>query len=378
MRSFEPRWNAGALDEVRRSIGAFRVPDAARGTGWRWGCDPDVLERLVDRWRHDPAGERELADLARFPHFEADVSGVDLHVVRVEGEGPVRRPLLLLHGWPGSVHEYWDVIEPLTQPTRFGGSASDAFDVIIPSLPGHGFSSQPAGIVGPRRMAGIIDQFMREHLALDSYWVHGTDWGAGIGAWLALDHQDSVRALHLGYLLSQPDATPDTAAERAWDKRYSAAQSAFGAYSRLQETKPLSLALAAAGNPVGQLAWIVERFHDWTDLTKRPFGAVVSDDALLTDVAMYTHTGAFATTVRHYAHAEEEQARLVPAGRQITVPTSFSAYPSPAFPPPPRAWVERAYNVTRWSTMPEGGHFPALEVPELFVNDLRDWAASAG
>lgn len=168
---------------------------------------------------------------------------------------------------------------------------------------------------------------------------------------------------------------PETAAEREWKTGYDAKQAEIGAYSRLQETKPSSLAYATVDNPVGQLAWIVERFHDWADLRDRDFEDVFTMDQLLTNAMLYILTDRFHSAAQYYADAETEGARFMPPGRRVEVPTAFSGYPSASFPHPPREWVERVYNITRWKDMPCGGHFPAMEVPQLFTDDIRSWAS---
>lgn len=373
MHPFTVQWDPNALADIRRALDAYRRPSVAEGTGFQYGADLDVLDRLVDHWRADPDGDAFAGALNRFPHFRARVDDTDIHFVHVVGEAQGARPLLLSHGWPGSVYEFWKVIEPLAYPSRHGGDPADAYDVVVPSLPGYGFSSTPPGVVGPRRTAHLFDRLMREVLGYPRYLAHGGDWGAGVTAWIALDHPSSVPAIHLSYLLTRPDADPDTAAERAWSAHYQAQQAEFGAYSLLQETKPVSLAHATAGNPSGQLAWILERFHDWADLRERTFEEVFTDEDLLVNAALYTHTGTFETSIRYYAHAETEHARWVPKGQRVDVPTAFRGYPSPAFPEPPREWVERVYKLTSFQVMPTGGHFPALEVPEIFVDDLRTW-----
>ena len=373
MPSFTIQWSPQGLGDLRRTLDTYRRPAIAEGTGWQYGADPDTLDRLVERWRSDPQGDSLLTTLQRFPHERARIGDTDIHFVHVSGEAGGHRPLLLLHGWPGSVYEFWRVIEPLAFPSRHGGDPADAFDVVVPSLPGFGFSSFPAGTVGPRRTAALFDQLMREVLGYPHYLAHGGDWGAGVAAWIALDHPASVPAIHLSYLLTRSDQQPETDSEREWFARYQQTQEQFGAYSNLQRTRPVSLAWATLGNPIGQLAWIVERFHDWADLSVRRFEDVFTDEDLLVNAALYTHTGAFETSVQYYARAEVERARWMPERRRVEVPTAFRGYPSPAFPVPPREWVGRAYNLSSFTTMPAGGHFPALEVPTSFVNDLRCW-----
>ena len=184
-----------------------------------------------------------------------------------------------------------------------------------------------------------------------------------------------VRAIHLNYLLVQPAGSPETAEEKAWQSARNQAQQALGAYASLQSTKPLSIAYAMKDNPVAQAAWIIERFHDWSDLRDRPFEAVFTDDRLLTNIMIYVMSDAFASSALYYAAGAAEGVRQMVPGQRVTVPTAMTTYPDPRTPAPPRTWVERGYNLTRWTEAPQGGHFAAMEVPDHFVADLQEWAA---
>jgi pimeloyl-ACP methyl ester carboxylesterase len=373
MQTFTVAWDAARLAWARERVRAHRMPRLPAEAGWRYGCDPDFLAGLCAYWLDGFDEAKAAAELNRFPQILIRVEDLDLHAVHVVGEAEGRRPLLLIHGWPGSIYEFWSVIEPLAFPSRHGGRAEDAFDLVIPALPGFGFSGKPAAPIGPRTTARLFDRLMREGLGYPRYRVQGGDWGAGVAAWLGLDHAASLEAIHLNYLLVQPDAEPESAAERAWQKAAAASQQALGAYAQLQGTKPLSLGYAMADAPVAQLAWLVERFHDWADLRERPFAQVFSNDQLLTNALLYILTDSFATATWFYAGAQQESVRRMPPGRRVTVPTAFAAYPDPRTPAPPRDWLERGYAVSRWQTMPRGGHFAALEAPDLFVRDLREW-----
>ncbi|MGU3419901.1 epoxide hydrolase family protein [Methylobacterium sp. D54C] len=373
MRDFTVAWDANRLAWVRERVRAYRMPRLPTGAGWRYGCDPDVLADLCAHWLDGFDEAAAAAELNRFPQILARVEDLDLHAVHVVGEAEGRRPLLLIHGWPGSIYEFWSVIEPLAFPSRHGGRPEDAFDLVIPALPGFGFSGKPAVPIGARSTARLFDRLMRETLGYPRYRVQGGDWGAGVAAWLGLDHAASLEAIHLNYLLVQPDAEPESAAERVWQKQAGATQQALGAYAQLQGTRPLSLGYAMADEPVAQLAWLVERFHDWADLRERPFAQVFTNDQLLTNALLYILTDSFATATWFYAGAQQEGVRRMPPGRRVTVPTAFAAYPDPRTPAPPREWLERGYAVSRWQTMPRGGHFAAMEAPDLFVRDLRDW-----
>ena len=373
MREFKVVWDQAKLVEVLARVRAWRFPRAPEQAGWRYGCDPDFLRALCAHWTGGFDAQAAATTLNRYPQYLVRVEDIDLHAVHVVGEAQGRRPLLLTHGWPGSIYEFWQVIDKLAFPSRHGGQAGDAFDLVIPSLPGYGFSGKPRTPIGARTTARLFDRLMREAFGYRRYCAQGGDWGAGVTAWLGLEHADSLQGIHLNYLLVQPAATPETEEEKAWRATFDAAQQALGAYAALQGTRPQSLAYAMADNPVAQAAWIVERFHDWADLRHVSFTTLFSMDQLLTNVMIYVMNDAFATSTWFYAAALAEGVRRIPDGRHVTVPTAFAAYHDRRIPNPPRAWVERGYNVTRWTQLPRGGHFAAMEVPDLFVEDLRGW-----
>ena len=372
MRPFRVSWTAEQFAPVRERIRAYRFPRLPEGAGWEYGCDPDFLRELAAYWADRFDVEAAVARLNRFPQVIAEVGGLDVHAVHVVGEAEGRRPLLLTHGWPGSVIEFWGVIEPLAFPSRYGGRAEDAFDLVIPSLPGFGFSGKPVRPVSPRGAARLFHRLMGE-LGYERYRAQGGDWGAAVGAWLALDVPEAVQALHLNYLLVQPEGKPETDEEKAWESAFKLKQDELGAYSQLQGTRPVSLGYATAGNPVAQLGWLVERFHDWADLRERPFEAIFDRDTLLTNAMIHVMNDAFETATWIYAATRSERVRTMPKGQRVEVPTAFAMYPDPRTATPPRSWAEKGYAVSRWVEMERGGHFAAMEVPELFVTDLRDW-----
>ncbi len=376
MEPFKVNWDDAILERIRTQLRGYRMPPTPEGAGWRYGCDPEFLRDLCAYWADGFDFRAAEAELNRFPQVMHRVDGIDIHAVHLVGEAEGRRPLLLTHGWPGSVYEFWQVAEPLAFPSRHGGSAADAFDLVIPSLPGFGCSGKPTSPIGARSTARLFDRLMRDGFGYDRYLAQGGDWGAGVSAWLALEHAASVRAIHLNYLLVQPDAEPQTAEEKQWKQAFTEAEQRLGAYAQLQRTRPSSLNYAMADNPAAQAAWIAERFHDWADLRQRPFDAVFPRDRLLTNLMVYVANDAFPFAAWYYAAAEAEEVRRMPPGRRVTVPTAFAAYPDPRSPTPPRSWVERGYALKRWTEMPRGGHFAAMEAPDLFVQDLRAWAGA--
>lgn len=373
MQDFKVDWSGDKYDALREQVEAFSFPTLVYDDDWSYGCSPSYLRQFLDYWKNDFDLAAAVEDLNRFPQVMVDIDGKAIHAIHVVGEAAGSNPLLLIHGWPGSVYEFWKVIGPLAFPSKFGGDASQAFDLVVPSLPGFGFSSKPAAPIGARTTASLFDQLMRR-LGYDRYRVQGGDWGAGVGAWLALDHAPSIAGLHLNYLLVQPDTQPENESERVWKSESEQVQRKLGAYAQLQGSKPGSLAYAMHQNPVAQTAWLLERFHDWSDRRTSGFEEIFSKRQLLTNILIYLMNDAFESAAYFYLGGNVENVRSMPAGRKVAVPTAITVYPDPRIPFPPRSWVERGYNLARWREAPNGGHFAAMEVPEFFVDDIRGWA----
>ena len=374
--TFTVDWSSSAVEAVLDQVRHYPWPTAPRvADGWAYGCDAAFLDELCGHWTSAWDWRAAVDNLNRFPQFTARVEDFDLHFVHVVGEAGGRRPLLLSHGWPGSHYEFWGVIDKLAFPSRHGGDPSDAFDLVIPSLPGFGFSSKPERPIGQRATARLFNTLMTDVLGYGSYLAQGGDWGSLVTSFLGLDHAEHVRAIHLNMMALRPYGGPKSQDEIAWLTRTGAAMDALGAYFRLQVSKPQSIAWMAAGNPVGQAAWIVERFYDWCDRRTTPFEQVFTKDQLPMNVMIYVMTGSFTTGAWYYRGMLEEGAAGLTEGQRCETPTAFANYPGEAlYTAPPRAWAERAYNIDRWIEQPRGGHFAAMEQPELFVDDLRAWA----
>lgn len=350
------------------------VPD-----GWAYGCDGAYLKKICDHWTGDYDWRAGVDDLNRFPQFTARVEDFDLHFLHVVGEAGGKRPLIITHGWPGSHYEFWQVIEKLAFPSKFGGDAADAFDVVVPSLPGFGFSSKPERPIGQRSTARLFNTLMTEVLGYQTYLAQGGDWGAMVSSWLGRDHGAHARAIHLNMMGFRPTGGPQGEAEVAWAQRQAAAQDVMGAYFRLQVSKPQSVAWMGAGNPVGQAAWILERFHDWSDLSTKSMDEAYPKDRLLTNIMIYVMTESFATGAWYYRGLVEEGGLAFAPGERLETPTAFANFPGePLYAAPPRSFAERAHNIVRWTDMPCGGHFAAMEEPDLFVDEVRTWGRDAG
>lgn len=378
-KPFEVRWSEAEIETVLGQVRAYPwppqpdVPD-----GWAYGCDGAYLRELCAHWTERYDWRAAMADLNRFPQFTARVEDFDIHFLHVVGEAGGKRPLIVTHGWPGSHYEFWQAIEKLAFPSRSGGDPADAFDLVVPSLPGFGFSSKPAKPIGQRTTARLFNALMTEVLGYKSYLAQGGDWGAMVTSWLGRDHGANARAIHLNMLGFRPHGGPTGEAEIAWATKQAAAMETMGAYFRLQVSKPQSLAWMGAGNPVGQAAWIAERFHDWSDLSKKSMDDAYPKDRLLTNIMLYVMTGSFTTGAWYYRGLVEEGGLAFAPGERLETPTAFANFPGePLYSAPPRSFAERAYNITRWTEMPRGGHFAAMEEPDLFVDEVRAWAKHA-
>jgi microsomal epoxide hydrolase len=330
------------------------------------------MQRLCAYWVNQYDWRKWEAELNRFPQFIANAGGLDIHFYREDGSGSNPTPLILSHGWPGSVAEFLDVIGPLSDPRRHGGDPRDAFHVVVPSLPGFGFSG-PTRDRGYdcRRIAATFDQLMRR-LGYGRYFAQGGDKGARISILLGAEFAERVAAIHLN-LISAPPLDPAnpraglTAEERAeLDRMTSFGQSEAG-YQQIQRTKPQSLAYGLNDSPAGLAAWIVEKFRAWSDCGGE-IARSFSRDRLLENISVYWLTGTIGSSMRLYYedHGPGRGEALPP----VKVPVGHAHFPAEIY-TCPRRWAEAKFNIARWTIMPRGGHFPAMEVPDLFVDEVR-------
>ena len=380
IKPFEVRWTEAEVGAVLDRVRDYPWPRTPQiPDGWAYGCDAGYLKALCAHWTGGYDWRAAVAELNRFPQFTARVEDFDLHFLHVVGEAGGKRPLLITHGWPGSHYEFWRVIEQLAFPSRFGGQASDAFDLVIPSLPGFGFSSKPVRPIGQRSTARLFNALMTEVLGYPTYLAQGGDWGAMVTSWLGRDHGAHARAIHLNMMGFRPPEGPQGEAELAWAQRQAGAQELMGAYFRLQVSKPQSIAWMGAGNPVGQAAWIAERFHDWSDLSAKTLEEVYPHDRMLTNIMIYVMTDSFTTGAWYYRGLVEEGGLAFKPGERLETPTAFANFPGePLYTAPPRSFAERAHNIVRWTDMPRGGHFAAMEEPDLYVGEVRAWGREHG
>ena len=366
VRRFRVEVAQAILDGIANRLALSRVgyaPDSV--DRWQHGTSADYLADLLDYWRRDFDWRAMEQRLNRFPQFKVQVEDIDIHFYHVRGSGSARRAILLTHGWPGSVMEFLDCIERITCPERFGGRAEDGFDVVVPSLPGYGFSSRPAAPIGPRRIAALWRRLMVEALGYPRFFAQGGDWGAAVTSWLGSDHADIVAGIHLNLVLGvlAQDHSPEAT---AWRQRVDAVRAAEGGYSHEQGTMPQTIGLALSDSPLAFACWVLEKFQRWGD-TGGTIESRFSKDVLIGNIMTYLVNDAVTSAIWVYYGAAQEPARYA---TRIDVPTAVALFPAEPFPIPPRPAAERLMNVQRWSVMPRGGHFAAMEEPALFSDDV--------
>lgn len=372
IESFQIRVADSVLEDLHDRLAQTRLPDQIEGTGWEYGMPLDYLAELVAYWRDTYDWRAQEAHLNTFPHFRTSIDGQSIHFVHARSAHPGAFPVLMTHGWPGSVVEFLDVIPRLTEPEAHGGGSADAFHVVAPSLPGYGFS-EPTRTTGwdVRRIALAFMELMRR-LGYTRYGAQGGDWGAQVATRIGALGGDRCVAIHLNMPIGDRPDSPVQLTER--DKADLAGmqhfQRAESGYALEQATKPQTLSTALNDSPAGLLAWIVEKFRTWSDCDGHPENSYTRDQ-LITNVMLYWVTQTIASSARLYW--ENNQAGSASGGSEfVRVPTGIARYPKEVL-RFPRSWIERRYNVTYWSDMPRGGHFAAMEQPALFVQDLRNF-----
>ncbi|MDK2916073.1 MAG: hypothetical protein PWR25_630 [Euryarchaeota archaeon] len=361
-------------DDLRVRLQETRLPDEVEGSGWDYGTNLDCMAGLVDYWLNQFDWRAREAELNRFHHYTADIDGMKIHFVHERGKGPDPIPIILTHGWPDSFYRYQKVIPLLIDPAAYGGDAADSFDVVVPSIPGYGFSGRPRerGMTSAR-VADLWARLMTDVLGYERFAAGGGDIGSGISQLLALRHPGRVVGLHLtdpGFFSLDTNIPGLSENEREYLDTIRQLWMQEGAYSMVQSTKPQTLAYGLNDSPAGLAAWIVEKFRSWSDCggdIERRF----SKDELLTNIMIYWTTETIGSSVRLYY----ENVHALPLSflnERIETPVGMAVFPKD-FIPPPREWVERRLNIERWTEMPQGGHFTAMEEPELFARDIREF-----
>lgn len=359
------------LDDLKDRLNNIRWPDQPAGSGWERGTEIDYLQSLVSYWRNHYDWRKQEDRLNRFAQFRCNIDGIDVHFVHERGKGPNPVPIILTHGWPDSFLRYQKIIPLLTDPARHGGKPEDSFDVVVPSLPGFGFSGSPKQSgVNNFRVSELWAKLMTAKLGYRRFAAAGGDIGSGVARYLALNHPELLIGIHLTdigiirNLMAAQDA--ELSPEELQYKRNALTWiSQEGAYMSIQSTKPQTLAYGLSDSPVGLAAWIIEKFRAWSDChgdLRQEF----SEDELLTNVMIYWVTNTIGSSARIYY----ENAHSLPPMGSIKVPTGLAIFPADIL-LPPKEWAEQNLNVTRWTVMPRGGHFTAMEEPELLAEEIR-------
>lgn len=360
------------LTDLRRRLADTRWPEAETVDDWSQGIPLSYTRDLAAYWADGYDWRAREAALNRFDQFTTEIDGLPIHFIHQRSPHPDAFPLVITHGWPGSIVEFQKVIAPLTDPTSFGGRAEDAFHVVCPSLPGYGFSGKPSATGWTTaRIARAWDTLM-VGLGYDRYGAQGGDWGAAVTTDIGR-HVGSCVGIHLNMPMGSPPAsalenpTAEDEAAFAAAKRYRTVDSG---YYKQQATRPQTLGYGLVDSPVAQLAWIVEKFWSWTDCDGHPENAL-SRDEMLDDVMMYWVTATGASSARLYWERRADSG----TGARVELPTGVASFPK-EITCPPRSWCEPHYAITHWTTMPRGGHFAAFEQPDLLVDDIRTFFAT--
>jgi pimeloyl-ACP methyl ester carboxylesterase len=362
-----------AIEDLRRRLAMTRWPDQETVNDGSQGVQLARARVLVEYWRDTYDMGRLERRLNSFPQFRTSVDGLGIHFLHVRSKHAKALPIILTHGWPGSVIEFLDVIGPLTDPEAHGGRAEDAFHVVVPSLPGYGFSDKPkqSGWDVPR--IATAWSVLMKRLGYTRWVAQGGDWGAHVTTWMGKQHADGLVAIHLNLpTLSPPPLQGElTAEEKAAIDELKAFFRTMTGYGSIQETRPQTLGYGLVDSPAGQAMWIYEKFTDWTDSNKNP-ESVISRDAMLDDITLYWLTGTAASSARLYAEDSGEQT----ARQVVDIPVGVSIFPGEIY-RPPRIWGERTYpKLFYWNRVLRGGHFAAFEQPALFTAELRACFAS--
>ncbi|CAI8021171.1 Putative epoxide hydrolase [Geodia barretti] len=366
------------LDDLRERLARTRWPDEIPGSDWGYGSNLAYVKELVEYWRTTFDWRKQEEFLNSFDHFRTNVDGLGIHFIQAKGKGPNPLPLVITHGWPSTFFEMLKVIPRLTDPAAYGGDPADSFDVVVPSMPGYGFSdaAQEPGM-NTARIADLWAKLMTENLGYQRFVAQGGDWGASVTARLGYAYPQQVAGIHVTAVSAATmsphlgDGTrPLSEREQALIEERAQWREAEGGYSHIQGTKPQTLSYGLNDSPTGLAAWIVEKFRTWSDCGGDVESRFTRDE-LLTNITLYWATNSIGSSVRLYYESQHNPWALG-AGDRISVPCAVALFPVDLS-HPPREWAERSYNVQRWTEMPRGGHFAALEEPDLLVDDMGEF-----
>ena len=362
-----------ALADLRERLARTRFPDQAPDAPWAYGTDVGYLRGLVEYWRDRFDWRAEEARLNAFPQFKVPLHGIDVHFLHVPGKGPKPMPLLLSHGWPGSVFEFMDILPMLTDPALFGGDPADAFTVVAPSLPGYGLSFAPnQERFSLERIADCFAALMTDVLGYQRFAAQGGDWGAFVTSRLGFAYPQRLAGIHVNLLAVRRDpklVENPSAEEREYLDQLTHFLKEETGYQWIQGTKPQTLAFGLSDSPAGLAAWIVEKFRSWSDC-HGDLESVFTKDQLLADITLYWLTGAIGSSFWPY-YARMHGPWPIPDGSTVDVPMGYCQFPTEIL-RPPRSVASRLYtDIRRWSVMPHGGHFAAMEQPAALAEEVR-------
>lgn len=367
IKEFSINISQDKLDDLSLRLQQTRWPEKETPNDWSQGTPLSYMKEVCDYWLNEYDWKKEESALNEFPQFITEINGLDIHFVHLKSPHPDAKPLIITHGWPGSITEFLKVIRPLADPTIDGGDPKDAFHVITPSLPGFGFSGKPKEPgFGVEKIASTFSELM-QNLGYEKYFAQGGDWGSAVTT--ALGMQDvNCQAIHLNMAVVTPDPeTFDdlTEFEQAAIQSFQFYQDSDSGYSKQQSTRPQTLGYGLTDSPIGQAAWIIEKFYQWTDCDGHPEN-VISRDELLTNIMMYWLTETAASSAKLYWESFGEF-----NGGEVTTPTGVSIYPKEIFRASER-WLKKRYtNLKYYNVLQEGGHFAAFEKPEIYINEIR-------
>jgi pimeloyl-ACP methyl ester carboxylesterase len=357
------------LDDLKLRLQLTRWPDEIAGSGWNYGADLSYMKELTAYWQNTFDWRKTEKEINAYPNFIAHINGHRIHFLHIKGTGKRSLPLIITHGWPGSFLEMMKLIPLLT------GDGDFSFDLVIPSVPGFGFSgkfTQPGG--NSAFVADLWHQLMLT-LGYDRYVAQGGDVGAGISTWLSLKYPSNIIGLHLNFISGSykpylPDGEKFAEEVLAFQKTVADWSAREGAYAYMHATKPLTAAYGLNDSPVGLCAWIIEKFNGWSD-NKGNIENTFTKEELLANVTLYWITQTIHSSMRIY-NENSKKPLAFEKDDFVKVPVAFAKFPK-ELPTPPRSYIEKGFNIQRWTVMPAGGHFAAVEQPKLLANDVKDF-----
>ena len=374
INAFEINFSDVEIQNVKTKVASFPWHEMPKDGGWSFGTNIDYMKNLADYWTREYDWKSQEVRLNQFPNYKTKVDDLDIHFIIKKSSSTKAIPLILIHGWPGSIVEFLEIIDPLCEPEKYGNNNEVCFDIIAPSIPGFAFSGKPENPIGPRKIASIFNKLMTEKLGYKKYVAQGGDWGSAISTWLGFDHSKNCKGIHINMLPARHIDGPQTEEEKSWDRQFSKDYVSQSGYFAIQSTKPQTLSYAMMDSPVGVAAWIIEKFYHWSDLEDRSIELTYQKDDLLTNIMIYILTKSFNTSSWiYYGRAKEGGRILSQDGRRVEVPTGCAVYPKEFLTWPPKSYVERLFNLVHWTEMNRGGHFAALEQPSSLIKDIQDF-----